>query len=236
MVSNSNDTIPIAVEVSEVTKVFTIGKTQITILDKLEFLCYENEFTIISGPSGSGKSTLLSVIGGLTRIDEGSVQVLNHNLKEMEEEALALFRSVYVGFVFQTGHLIDSLTVLENVMLPVELSQKDNLDNKYRERAWNLLEEFKLNERAHSLPAMISGGEYQRTAFVRALILDPELLLIDEPTSNQDLQTIESIINKLNKLKGQKNIIVVTHEEKLFPLADKIYIPINGKLFPYKTD
>ncbi len=236
MVSNSNEINTIAVEVSDVTKVFTIGKTKITILDKLEFLCYENEFTIISGPSGSGKSTLLSVIGGLTRVDEGSVQVLNHNLNKMTEETLAIFRSVYVGFVFQTGHLIDSLTVLENVMLPVELAEKRDLEDNYKERAWNLLEEFKLDERAHSLPVMLSGGEYQRAAFIRALVLDPDLLLIDEPTSNQDLQTTESIINKLNKLKGLKNIIIVTHEKKLFHLADKIYIPINGKLFPYETD
>lgn len=236
MISNSNETTPIAVEVSDVTKVFTIGKTKITILDKLEFLCYENEFTIISGPSGSGKSTLLSVIGGLTRVDEGSVQVLNHHLNKMTEESLAIFRSLYVGFVFQTGHLIDSLTVLENVLLPVELAEKKELDENYEERAWNLLEEFRLDERAHSLPKMISGGEYQRAAFIRALVLDPDLLLIDEPTSNQDTQTTEIIIEKLSKLKGQKNLIVVTHERQLFPLADKILTPINGKLIPYETD
>lgn len=236
MASNSNDKIPIAVEVSSVTKVFKIGKSRITVLDKIDLQCYENEFTIISGPSGSGKSTLLSVIGGLTRVDEGNVHVLNHHLDTMTEESLAIFRSVYVGFVFQMGHLIDSLTVLENVILPVELAQKEDLDHQYGERAWNLLEEFKLSERAHSLPVMISGGEYQRAAFVRALILDPDLLLIDEPTSNQDAQTTEVIINKLHDLKGKKNLIVVTHEKKLFPLADNIYIPTNGKLSPYKTD
>lgn len=237
MVSNSNNTNPIAIKVSNVTKAFTIGKTRITILDELDFQCYENEFTIISGPSGSGKSTFLAVIGGLTRVDEGYVRVLNHDLNTMEEEALALFRSVYVGFVFQTGHLIDSLTVLENIMLPVELAEKKDLDDKsYDERAWNLLEEFKLDERAHSLPVMLSGGEYQRTAFIRALVLDPDLLLIDEPTSNQDTQTTEIIHKKLSNLKGQKNLIVVTHERQLFPLADKIFIPVNGKLVPYEVD
>ncbi|MFX1285887.1 MAG: ABC transporter ATP-binding protein [Promethearchaeota archaeon] len=236
MAITSNNTNLIAIQVSNVTKVFTIGKTKITILDELDFQCYENEFTIISGPSGSGKSTFLSVIGGLTRVDEGNIEVLNHNLNTMEEEALALFRSVYVGFVFQTGHLIESLTVLENVMLPVELAEKKDLDGEYNERAWKLLEEFKLDERANSLPVMISGGEYQRTAFIRALVLDPDLLLIDEPTSNQDTQTTNIIINKLTNLKGQKNLIVVTHERKLFPLADKIYTPINGKLVPYEAD
>ncbi len=235
MISKSNKINPFAVEVSEVTKIYTIGNIKVPILDKLDFHCFENEFIIISGPSGSGKSTLLSVIGGLSSVDEGSVKVLNHHLNTMTEESLAIFRSLYVGFVFQTGHLIDSLTVLENVMLPVELAQSDNLDHNYTERAWNLLEEFKLSERAHSLPAMISGGEYQRAAFVRSLILDPDLLLIDEPTSNQDIQTTEAIINKLTDLKGQKNLIVITHEKKLFPLANKIYTPVNGKIIPYDT-
>ncbi|MFX1517054.1 MAG: ABC transporter ATP-binding protein [Promethearchaeota archaeon] len=233
---NSNDELTFAVEVRNVRKEFSIGSTVVTILDDLNLTCNEKEFTIISGPSGSGKSTILSVIGGLTSVDEGSVRVLNHHLNTMTEEELAIFRSVYVGFVFQTGHLIDSLTVLENILLPVELSQQTDSENEYQERAWKLMEEFKLNERADSLPAMISGGEYQRTAFIRALILDPDLLLIDEPTSNQDTQTTESISNKLQNLKSEKNLIVVTHEEKLFPLADKMYIPYDGKLFPYETD
>ncbi|MFW9903302.1 MAG: ABC transporter ATP-binding protein [Candidatus Thorarchaeota archaeon] len=224
------------VEVCNVQKKFSIGNTTLTILDNLNFSCYENEFILISGPSGSGKSTILSIIGGLTSVNKGSVRVLNHQLNTMTEEALAIFRSVYVGFVFQTGHLIDSLTVLENILLPVELSQQDGSENKYQERAWELMEEFKLNERADSLPAMISGGEYQRTAFIRALILDPDLLLIDEPTSNQDSQTTKIISNKLHKLKGEKNLIVVTHERKLFPLADKIYVPQKGKLCLFELD
>ncbi|UCG01882.1 MAG: ATP-binding cassette domain-containing protein [Candidatus Heimdallarchaeota archaeon] len=236
MSSNSNSEIPVAVEARNITKEFSIGSTKITILNELDFSCYENEFIIISGPSGSGKSTFLSIIGGLTSVDQGSVRVLNHQLNTMTEEALAIFRSVYVGFVFQTGHLIDSLTVLENILLPVELSQREDSENKYQERAWELMEEFKLSERADSLPAMISGGEYQRTAFIRALILDPDILLIDEPTSNQDTQTTKIISDKLHRLKGKKNLIVITHEKKLFPLADKIYVPRDGKLSPYEMD
>jgi putative ABC transport system ATP-binding protein len=236
MNSSSNNDLSFAVEMCNVRKQFSIGNAVFTILDDLNFTCYENEFIIISGPSGSGKSTILSIIGGLTSVNKGSVRVLNHQLNTMTEEALAIFRSVYVGFVFQTGHLIDSLTVLENILLPVELSQQDDSENKYQERAWELMEEFKLNERADSLPAMISGGEYQRTAFIRALILDPDLLLIDEPTSNQDSQTTKIISSKLHKLKGEKNLIVVTHEKKLFPLADKIYVPQKGKLCLFESD
>lgn len=236
MSANSNKDISFAVEVYKVKKEFSIGNTAITILDDLNFTCCENEFIIFSGPSGSGKSTILSVIGGLTSVDNGTVRVLNHQLNTMTEEALAIFRSIYVGFVFQTGHLINSLTILENILLPVELSQQIDSENEYQDRAWELMKEFKLNDRAGSLPAMISGGEYQRAAFIRALILDPDLLLIDEPTSNQDTQTTQIISNKLHKLKGEKNIILVTHERKLFPLADKMYLPRNGKLFPYEMD
>ncbi len=237
MVSKPNEEeFSFAVDISNVTKTFKIGKTTITVLKNLDFQCHENEFSIISGPSGSGKSTILTIIGGLTRVDEGSVNVLNHLLTEesITEESLAIFRSTYVGFVFQTGHLIDSLTVYENVLLPVNLAQRDEMD--YKERAWDLLREFRLEDRAHSLPIMISGGEYQRTAFIRALILDPDLLLIDEPTSNQDKNTTETIIKKLEKLKGQRTIIVVTHDREIYPLADNIYIPVDGRLSLYQMD
>ncbi|MFX0170710.1 MAG: ABC transporter ATP-binding protein [Candidatus Hodarchaeota archaeon] len=226
---------PTVVNLSQVIKVFKIGDIKLTILKDLDFQCREKEFIILTGPSGSGKSTILSIIGGLMQVDKGTVKIFDHNLTTIDEEDLAIFRSTYIGFVFQTGHLIDSLTVLENVMLPVELAQRIDLV-KHEKRAWELLEEFKLCERANSLPVLISGGEYQRCAFIRAFILDPDLLLIDEPTSNQDKQTTESIINKLSTIKGKKTIIVITHDRKIFPLADRILIPKDGKLIPYEKD
>jgi putative ABC transport system ATP-binding protein len=224
------------INLRNITKEYRLGNRKITVLKDLNFFCNENDFIIITGYSGSGKSTILSIIGGLTKIDEGQARVLNHDLDKMTEEDLAIFRSICVGFVFQTGHLLDSLTVLENVLLPVELSQRYKNEYYYEENARNLLEEFKLDERADSLPIMLSGGEYQRTVFVRALILDPDLLLIDEPTSNQDSITTETIIQKLSDLKGKKTIIVVTHDIKIFPLANQIYIPKDGKLFPYNQE
>lgn len=217
-----------AIELLDVTKIYKIGKVEIKVLEALNFQCREKDFIIMTGPSGSGKSTLLSIIGGLTRVDEGKVRVLNHDLSSLDEEALAIFRSIYVGFVFQTGHLIDSLTVLENVRLPLDLTQTHL--KEHEDQVWKLLTEFNLNNRAQSLPAMISGGEYQRTVFARALCLDPDLLLIDEPTSNQDKETRKSIICKLSSLKGKKTVIVVTHDTNIFPLADKIYTPVNGEL------
>ncbi|MFX0184545.1 MAG: ABC transporter ATP-binding protein [Candidatus Hodarchaeota archaeon] len=234
----NSDTISLenpVVNLSQVAKIFRIGETEVMVLRDLDFQCMENEFVILTGPSGSGKSTILSIIGGLMKVDQGKVKIFDHDLTTSDEEALAIFRSAYIGFVFQTGHLIDSLTVLENIMLPVELAQRENRD-EYEKRAWELLEEFKLSERAESLPVLISGGEYQRCAFVRAFILDPDLLLIDEPTSNQDSQTTRSIINKLIAERRKKTIIVVTHDRKIFPLADRIFIPKDGYLIPFEED
>lgn len=223
------------INLRNITKEYRLGNRKILVLDDLNFFCNEKEFIILTGYSGSGKSTVLNIIGGLTKIDKGQARVLNHDLEKMTEEDLAIFRALYVGFVFQTGHLLDSLTVLENVLLPVELAQRNNNDHSHEKIAWKLLEEFKLDNRADSLPIMLSGGEYQRTVFVRALILDPDLLLIDEPTSNQDSITTEIIIQKLSELKGNKTILVITHDKNIFPLADQIYIPTEGKLAPYKV-
>ena len=156
------------------------------------------------------------------------MKVFGHELDNFNEESLALFRSSTIGIVFQLGHLIETLTVLENILLPVELAQRDERD--YEKRAWDLLNEFYMSHRAHSLPRMISGGEYQRVAFIRALILDPQILLVDEPTANQDEQTKQAIFRKLAELKGQKTILVITHSRDIFPQADRIYIPSEFKL------
>ena len=158
----------------------------------------------------------------------GTVRVFDHLLDVFNEVSLALFRSSTIGLVFQMGHLIETLTVLENILLPVELAQRDERD--YEKRAWDLLEEFYMSHRAHSLPRMISGGEYQRVAFIRALILDPLILLVDEPTANQDERTKAAIFQKLAQLKGKKTILVVTHSRDIFPQADRIFIPDNKKL------
>ncbi len=216
------------IELTGVKKQFKIGKERITLFENLDFKCNEKDFIVFTGPSGCGKTTILQMIAGLTRVDEGTVRVFDHDLSEFNEESLALFRSSGIGLVFQLGHLIETLTVLENILLPVELAQRDDLN--YEKRAWELLEEFYMSHRAHSLPRMISGGEYQRAAFIRALILDPEILLVDEPTANQDERTKQAIFNKLASLKGHKTVIVVTHSRGIFPQADRIYIPDEWKL------
>lgn len=234
MILESEESQVSGIKLTNISKEYRLGKRKISVLRNLDFSCNENEFIIITGYSGSGKSTILSIIGGLTRIDGGQARVLNHDLHDMGEEDLAVFRSMCIGFVFQTGHLLDSLTVLENVLLPVELAHRSREDFNFNERAKQLLKEFQLDERADSLPIMLSGGEYQRTVFVRALILNPDILLIDEPTSNQDNITTKSIIEKLSQLKGKKTILIVTHDHRIFHLADHKYIPKEGKLVPFE--
>ena len=216
------------IQLNAICKNFKIGRDRIELFKGLDFKCDENEFVVFTGPSGCGKTTILQIIAGLTRVDSGTVRVFDHKLDEFNEESLALFRSSTIGLVFQMGHLIETLTVLENILLPVELAQRDERD--YEKRAWDLLEEFYMSHRAHSLPRMISGGEYQRVAFIRALILDPLILLVDEPTANQDERTKAAIFQKLAQLKGKKTILVVTHSRDIFPQADRIFIPDNKKL------
>jgi putative ABC transport system ATP-binding protein len=216
------------IELKVISKHFKIGKERITLFKDLEFRCAENEFIVFTGPSGCGKTTLLQIIAGLTRVDKGTVRVYDHKLEEFSEESLALFRSSTIGIVFQMGHLIDTLTVLENILLPVELAQREEKD--YEKRAWELLEEFYMSHRAHSLPRMISGGEYQRVAFIRALILDPQILLVDEPTANQDKRTKAAIYQIPAQRRGKKTILVVTPSRDIYPHADRAYIPIDTKL------
>jgi ABC-type lipoprotein export system ATPase subunit len=216
------------IELHGVFKYFNIGKEKVELFKDLNFSCNEKDFIVFTGPSGCGKTTILQIIAGLTRVNQGKVKVYGHELKDFNEESLALFRSSTIGIVFQLGHLIETLTVLENILLPVELAQREERD--YEKRAWDLLDEFYMSHRAHSLPRMISGGEYQRAAFIRALILNPQILLVDEPTANQDEQTKQAIFQKLTALKRQKTILVISHARDIFPQADRIYIPSDFKL------
>lgn len=218
----------IVIDMKNVEKSFLVGDEKINIFTDLSYECIENSFSLIKGPSGSGKSTLLSLISGLTLINSGSIRVFDHELHTMDTESLAIFRSMTIGIVFQMGHLINSLTIKENILLPVELSERDEYD--YEDRATKLMEEFSLIHRKNSLPRQVSGGEFQRAAFVRALILDPPLLLIDEATSNQDQKTRQAIIDNLTELKGKKTIVIISHEPEIEPLADQVHIPVEGSL------
>ena len=175
----------------------------------------EGEFVAIAGKSGSGKSTLLHLIGGIDTPTKGSVVVAGNDLSHMDENHLSGFRRDNVGFVFQFFQLMPTLTVLENVVLPMDFSRRLSPSAR-RERALELLDKVGMYAHAGKFPASLSGGEQQRVAIARALANDPAILLADEPTGNLDRRTAEDVFLLLESLAAEgKLIVMVTHNEEL---------------------
>lgn len=173
----------------------------------------EGEFTAITGPSGSGKSTLMHLIGLLDRPSRGLIEIDNKDISTMDDDQLSTFRSEVVGFVFQQFNLINKLTVLENIMLPAIYARK-KMEYNVREKALYLIERFGLTGKESSYPNKISGGQQQRVAIARALIMNPRLVLADEPTGNLDTKTGDEIMKLLKELNKEekRTIVIVTHE------------------------
>jgi lipoprotein-releasing system ATP-binding protein len=188
------------------------------------------ELLCVIGASGVGKSTLLHILGTLDRPSRGTLLFGGKNVFELNEQGLADFRNRTIGFVFQFHHLLPEFTALENVMMPALINGQD-----YREAsdgASRLLSEVGLSERIAHRPGELSGGEQQRVAVARALVLQPRLLLADEPTGNLDTRTGEdvfSIMRKMNKQRGT-TFILVTHNERLSSQADRIVRMVDGRM------
>jgi putative ABC transport system ATP-binding protein len=188
------------------------------------------EFVAILGKSGSGKSTLLNLISGIDLVDRGDIWVNGQRLTTLNERERTLFRRHNVGFVFQFLNLIPTLTVWENVILPLELAGMDN--GEARRRAEALLEAVGLLDRRNTVPDRLSGGEQQRVAIARALVHDPQLVLADEPTGNLDEDTGRQVMALLDRLTRQngKNLILVTHSHEAAGYADRVLTLRDGKL------
>jgi putative ABC transport system ATP-binding protein len=199
------------VDVKNVVKSFPVGDTEITILKGISFQVDKGEFLSIVGPSGNGKSTLLNMITGIDRPSDGEVVVLGHEVHEMSENALARWRGENVGIIFQFFQMLPALTLLNNVVLPMDLAKK------YKpERAMHLLEIVGLADQAHKLPSMVSGGQQQRAAISRALANDPTLLIADEPTGNLDTASARMVFDLFNQLVAEgKTLLMVTHDKEL---------------------
>jgi putative ABC transport system ATP-binding protein len=182
----------------------------------------KGEFVAIIGKSGTGKSTLLNLISGTDTTDSGDIHLNGQTLTELSENQRTLYRRENIGFIFQFFNLIPTLSVLENVTLPLEL-MGDKLDQA-RQRATQLLEEVGLDDRLNAFPDRLSGGEQQRVAIARALVHDPLLVLADEPTGNLDEETGTQVMRLLDKLTRQvdKNLILVTHSKENAVHADRI--------------
>ena len=204
------------------------GGRALTILDGITLDVAAGEVLAITGPSGSGKSTLLGLVAGLDRPSSGSIVVAGVDITRLDEDALARFRRATLGYVFQSYHLIPTLTAVENVAVPLEIAGAPNA----LARARALLDDVGLADRAHHYPVQLSGGEQQRAALARAVSLDPSLLLADEPTGNLDSATGARIIELLLELKRRRGstLVLVTHDEALARHADRVVTLRDGRV------
>jgi ABC-type lipoprotein export system ATPase subunit len=190
----------------------------------------KGEFVCIVGKSGSGKTTLLSMLSGLERPSSGHVTLNGRDIEAMSEDELALLRRESVGFIFQSFHLIPTLTAWENVALPLFPEKMSNA--KRRQRALELLRRMELGPRVEHRPAKLSGGEKQRVAIARALVNDPEIVFADEPTGNLDSATGEAIMERLRSLHAESglSLVMVTHDLDLAESADRIVRMQDGEV------
>lgn len=197
-------------------------------------ICFASgEFVAILGKSGSGKTTLLNMISGIDRVDGGKILLDGLDVTALDENQRTLLRRQYIGFIFQFFNLIPTLTVMENVLLPLELNNR--LDAAGRERADQLLRQVGLLDRGNTYPDRLSGGEQQRVALARALVHKPRLLLADEPTGNLDEETGRQVMQLLDELVRQErlNLILVTHSPEAAAHADRVFDLHEGQLVPH---
>ncbi|QSQ22466.1 ABC transporter ATP-binding protein [Pyxidicoccus parkwayensis] len=224
-----SDTPPL-VELRDVTKAYAEGDTVREVLSGVRLSLHRGEFVVLLGRSGSGKSTLLNLISGIDLPSRGEVLVDGRDLGKLSERERTLLRRERVGFIFQAFNLLPTLTVEENVRLPLELNGHAAAEAEAKARA--LLERVGLAQRARSFPDRLSGGEQQRVAVARALAHAPPLLLADEPTGNLDENTARQVLDLLEGLTKQGNAcaLVVTHEPGLVSRADRVFHMEGGRL------
>lgn len=207
------------IELYRVSKTVLSGTEKLTILHSLDLSIPDGQFVSIVGPSGSGKSTLLGLVAGLDAPTDGEILIDGEAIGAMSEDALAVLRSRKIGFVFQSFHLIPSLTAFENVLIPMEIAGLKDAP----ERARRLLADVELTARAHHYPSQLSGGEQQRVSIARAFANDPSILLADEPTGNLDSRSgrhIFDLMVELNRRRGA-TLVLVTHDAELAGRADR---------------
>jgi len=218
------------IHMDNVWKVYTMGDVKVPALRGLNLEIKEGEFVAIQGPSGSGKSTAMNSIGALDIPTKGKIYLAGKDISKMSESDLAQLRGKKIGFIFQQFNLINTLSALENVMLPMVFQ---NVPREIRvQKATELLQLVELGDRIHHKPTELSGGQQQRVAIARALINDPDVILADEPTGNLDSKTgvnVMQFLKKLNREKG-KTIVMVTHDEDLGRMADRVEFLKDGRI------
>ena len=218
------------IQLKNVSKLYQIGEVSFTALDKVSLGIREGEFVAVMGPSGSGKSTLLNMITGIDRPTNGEVTVTGHAVHTMSENRLAIWRGKHMGIIFQFFQLLPALSLLHNVMLPMDFARKYTPKDR-SQRAMQLLEGVGLADHVHKLPGMVSGGEQQRAAIARALANDPALIVADEPTGNLDSKTTEKIFEFFHLLVEQgKTMLMVTHDVELARQTPRVMQIRDGRI------
>lgn len=218
----------IAIKTQNLSKVYKMGNYDVKALDSINLEIENGSFAAITGTSGSGKTTLMHILGGLDTPTSGEVYISTENLKNMKDKELSKFRREKIGFVFQNFCLVKELNVIENISLPVLLSNR-KVDINYID---NLCEELGISNRKKHLPSELSGGQQQRVAIARALSNNPQIILCDEPTGNLDKKTSEEVIELLKNIsqKFNKTVLIVTHDSDIANMSDlKIHIE-DGKI------
>lgn len=218
------------IELSNVRKVYRMGEEKVVALDSISFEIEKGEFCCLLGTSGSGKSTLLNLMAGLEKPTRGEIKINNYNLEKLHERQLAKLRQKYIGFVFQSYNLLEHLTALENVTLP--LIFKGVPKREREKKAKEMLKAVGLENRMNHKPSQMSGGQQQRVSIARAFISNPEIVFADEPTGNLDSKTTLEIMKLITEMAEEykQTLIIVTHDLELSRYADKIIQIKDGNI------
>ena len=217
---------------SGVEKSYVVGTNRLPVLKGLDVVLEKGEMVAVVGASGVGKSTLLHVLGGLDAADKGSVTLGDTNLTALSDAEIVAFRNRNVGFVFQFHHLLPEFTAVENAEMPMRIARRPH--GEARPRAEELLRRVGLGERLEHRPGMMSGGEQQRVAIARALMMDPAILLADEPTGDLDEHTADTLHELLREMHKERGLtsLIATHNPRLAAACDRVLRLADGRLAP----
>ena len=225
----------VLIDIIGVSKSYQEGDQTHVVLDDINASIDSGELVVLLGRSGSGKSTLLNLLGGIDQHDTGTIRIDGIELNRLSERDRTLFRRDHIGFVFQFFNLVPTLTVEENLLLPLELQGR--VDRGQRLRCKQLLAEVGLEDRYRSFPERLSGGERQRVAIARALVHEPDIVLADEPTGNLDVETGIQVIELLDRLTraSGKTLLMATHSRQVVGVSDRTLTIEQGKLVDRKS-
>ncbi len=226
----------VVIETKGITKDFYAGDTPIRVLFGIDVTINSGQLTMLVGPSGCGKTTLISILAGILSPTEGEIIIGNTNLTQMHDTDKTVFRRNYFGFVFQQYNLLPTLTVSENIAIPL-IASGVPFDEAV-DKARDLLKKIDMGAHTEKLPKQLSGGQQQRIAFARALVHDPKVIICDEPTAALDAHTGQKVMEILKQtaVKPDCAVLVVTHDNRIFHFADRMIYMSDGKVVPNPVD